>query len=86
MTIQTAFRLEESIIELMKKRAKLKRQSVNSYVAELISNDLRNNSMLPSVEIPSELDEDILLFAGSMRRPIDSELESDEKLARIWQR
>ena len=86
MTVQTAFRFEESMIKQMKQRAKLKHQSVNAYVSELIANDLRENSPLPRVTLPEALDEDIRRLAGSVRMPSAAELEDDERLRRIWER
>lgn len=86
MTIQTAFRLDESIIKLMKQRAKQRKQSVNAYVAELISNDLKASCTLPKVELPSHLDEDIEKLAGAIGIPSERDLENDERLCRIWER
>ena len=86
MTVQTAFRLEESVIKMMKHRARLKRISLNAYVSELIENDLRNSSILPQVEIPETLDEDIRRLSGIMSEPTDEMLDGDERLKRIWER
>lgn len=86
MTVQTAFRLEESMVKMMKQRARLRRQSVNAYVAELIAKDLRNSSILPTVELPAELDSDIARLAGSMCQPALEDIENDERLRRIWER
>lgn len=74
------------MISKMKMRAKLKHQSLNAYVSELIENDLRNASILPKVKLPAELDEDIRRYAGSMRSPSEEELSNDERLKRIWER
>lgn len=86
MTIQTAFRFEETTIMLMKQRAKNKRKSLNAYVTELIEADLRSASVLPPVTLPARLDDDILALAGSIRIPDASELAEDERLSRIWER
>lgn len=86
MTVQTAFRLDESMVKLMKQRARYKRQSLNSYVSELIAADLRNASVLPSVVLPDELDADIARLAGSIRVPSAEDLANDDRLRRIWER
>lgn len=86
MTIQTAFRLEESLIEQMKRRSKSRKQSMNAYVKELIENDLRNALILPKITLPETLDEDIACFAGRMRKPTPAELNNDERLRRTWER
>lgn len=86
MTIQTAFRLDESMVKMMKNRAKSKGLSVNAYVSELISQDLKSSMSLPTVRIPEQLDSDIMRFSGTMRTPTEDELASDERLRRIWER
>lgn len=86
MTIQTAFRFEETTIRLMKQRAKNKRQSLNAYVTELIEADLHNASFLPTVTMPAEPDKDISAHAGSIRIPETAMLTEDERLGSIWER
>lgn len=86
MNVQTAFRLDESMIKLMKQRARQRKQSVNAYVAELISNDLKTSLTLPKVQIPSCLDEDVEKLAGVLGVPSEYDLENDDRLRRIWER
>ena len=83
-TIQTAFRFEDTFVLMMKKRARLRNQSLNSYVKDVISADLRQAEVLPPIQLPQILDEDIRQFSGSMRLPKPEELEADERLNRIW--
>lgn len=86
MTVQTAFRIDESLVNLMKKRAKMKKQSVNAYVVELIEKDIAGSLTLPKIRLPEQLDEDIMRYAGAMRNPSEEELLMDDRLRRIWER
>lgn len=83
---QTAFRFEPEMILQMKSRAKSLNLSLNKYVTNLISEDLKKSLTLPKVELPSELDEDIAMAVGILREPYAEELYSDERLRRIWER
>lgn len=81
---QTAFRFDPRMISMMKTRAKALGKSVNSYVTDLISEDLRMSCSLPKIDIPEVFDEDVKEMAGAMRIPSADDLKGDERLERIW--
>lgn len=83
---QTAFRFEPDMIFQMKRRAKSLNLSLNKYVTNLISDDLKKSLTLPKITLPERLDEDIALTSGILREPSQEELYSDERLRRIWER
>lgn len=83
---QTAFRFDPELISLMKRRAKNRKQSLNSYVTELITNDLRQSATLPKVSLSDKIDDDIIRLSSIIPVPSQSDLESDERLSRIWKR
>lgn len=81
---QTAFRFDPIMISMMKTRAKALGKSMNSYVTDLISEDLRMSCSLPKIDIPAVFDEDITEMAGAMHIPSAEDLKLDERLERIW--
>ena len=83
---QTAFRFEQELISLMKRRASQRKISLNAYVTELIESDLRSSLILPKIKRIQKLDDDIKQFAGIAGIPGEQELEADERFARIWKR
>jgi len=82
----TAFRIEPSILEKVKERAKTLNLSVNSYITNLIVSDLNKSLSLPKASFT----DDSLSFAGKysgiLNEPSEEELENDERLKAIWER
>lgn len=83
---QTAFRFESELIEIMKRRAHSLNVSLNRYVTDLIEKDIRETYELPKVKLPEVLCEEVARYSGIMKPPTKEELESDERLERIWKR
>lgn len=73
--IQTAFRLDESLLNRLKKKAGRQNKSLNSYVEALLKADVRDEPESHSARVSRMID---ILPAFT-----DEELKSDEKLAYI---
>ena len=83
---QTAFRFDPELIASMKRRAHSLNVSLNKYVTDLIEKDIRETYELPKIKLPEILCEDVARYSGIMKPPTKEELESDERLERIWKR
>ncbi|MCQ2139637.1 MAG: hypothetical protein MJZ09_04615 [Bacteroidales bacterium] len=81
---QTAFRLAPELISMMKQRSRALDISVNTYVTNLIIKDLEESRALPKIDLPKTLDDDILKLSGIISCPSQDELDTDERLKRIW--
>ena len=81
--IQTAFRLRPSLLERIKKEASFRKQSVNAYVETV----LERETQLIWPKLPKEFfeePEDLFNCKGHIPSPTKEMLETDPKLAHIW--
>lgn len=61
--------------------------SAKQYIESLVDEDLRNSGTLPKIGLPLPRNEAVEKYAGIMKiLPSQMELDSDEKLSRIWKR
>ena len=81
--IQTAFRLEESLLNRLKRKASRQNKSLNSYVEALLKADVRNESEYPKVSFPIPHSARVSRMLDILPAFTDEELEKDEKLAYI---
>lgn len=81
--IQTAFRLEEPLLNRLKKKASLQNKSLNSYVEALLRADIRDEPQYPEVSFPIPRSERVSGMLDILPAFTDEEIESDEKLAYI---
>ena len=81
--IQTAFRLEESLLNRLKKKASRQNKSLNSYVEALLRADVRDEPEYPKVSFPIPHSARISRMLDVIPAFTDEELEKDEKLAYI---
>jgi hypothetical protein len=81
--IQTAFRLEEPLLNRLKKKASLQNKSLNSYVEALLRADLRDEPQYPEVSFPVPHSVRVSRMLDILPAFTDEEIESDEKLAYI---
>ncbi len=83
---QTAFRFDKDLLESMKMRARNLNKSLNGYITYLVMNDLKASRELPKVSLDGTLDPNISRFCGIISTPDTEMLETDERLADIWNR
>lgn len=81
--IQTAFRLEESLLNRLKRKASRQNKSLNSYVEALLKADVRNEPEYPKVSFPIPHSARVSRMLDILPAFTDEELEKDEKLAYI---
>ena len=81
--IQTAFRLEESLLNRLKKKASRQNKSLNSYVEALLKADVRDEPEYPKVTFPIPHSTRVSRMIDILPGFTDEELERDEKLAYI---
>lgn len=81
--IQTAFRLEESLLNRLKKKASRQNKSLNSYVEALLKADVRDEPEYPKVTFPIPHSTRVSRMIDILPVFTDEELERDEKLAYI---
>ena len=81
--IQTAFRLEESLLNRLKKKASRQNKSLNSYVEALPKADVRDEPEYPKVTFPIPHSTRVSRMIDILPGFTDEELERDEKLAYI---
>ena len=79
--IQTAFRLEEGLLRRLKLKAKANKQSLNSYVEELLMADSPAEPSWPQMELNEEIDP--RLREMMLPRAFTAEELEDERLAYI---
>lgn len=81
--IQTAFRLEEPLLNRLKKKASLQNKSLNSYVEALLRADIRDEPQYPEVSFPVPHSARVSRMLDILPAFTDEELKGDEKLAYI---
>ena len=81
--IQTACRLEESLLNRLKKKASRQNKSLNSYVEALLKADVRDEPEYPKVTFPIPHSTRVSRMIDILPGFTDEELERDEKLAYI---
>ena len=81
--IQTAFRLEEPLLNRLKRKASLQNKSLNSYVEALLKADVRSEPQYPEVSFPIPHSTRVSSMLDILPAFTDEEIESDEKLAYI---
>ena len=81
--IQTAFRLEETLLNRLKKKASRQHKSLNSYVEALLKADVRNEPEYPKVSFPIPHSTRASRMLDIIPGFTDEDLEKDEKLAYI---
>ena len=81
--IQTAFRLEESLLNRLKKKAGRQNKSLNSYVEALLKADVRDEQEYPKVSFPIPHSARVSRMLDILPGFTDEELQNDDKLAYI---
>jgi hypothetical protein len=81
--IQTAFRLDESLLNRAKKKASRQNKSLNSYVEALLRADVRDEPEYPKVPFPIRHSARVSRMLDILPAFTDEELKGDEKLAYI---
>ena len=81
--IQTAFRLEESLLNRLKKKASRQNKSLNSYVEALLKADVRSEPEYPKVSFPIPHSARVSRMLDILPAFSDEELQNDDKLAYI---
>jgi hypothetical protein len=81
--IQTAFRLEESLLNRLKKKAGRQNKSLNSYVEALLKADVRDEPEYPRVTFPIPQSARVSRMLDILPGFTDEELQNDDKLAYI---
>ena len=81
--VQTAFRLEESLLRRLKKKAREQKKSLNSYVETLLMADVRDEPEFPKVSLPVRHSPRVTSMLGILPAFSEEELLEDDKLAYI---
>lgn len=81
--IQTAFRLEESLLNRLKSKAKRQKKSLNNYVEALLKEDVRDEPLYPKVSFPIPHSARVSRMLDILPDFTEEELKTDEKLAYI---
>ena len=82
--VQTAFRLEESLLRRLKKKAREQKKSLNSYVETLLMADVRDEPEFPKVSLPVRHSPRVTSMLGILPAAFsEEELLEDDKLAYI---
>ena len=81
--IQTAFRLEESLLNRLKKKAGRQNKSLNSYVEALLKADVRDEPEYPRVTFPIPQSARVSRMLDILPGFTDEDLQNDDKLAYI---
>ena len=79
--IQTAFRLEEPLLNRLKRKASLQNKSLNSYVEELLRADVRDEPQYPEVSFPIPHSARVSGMIDILPAFTEKELAEDDKLA-----
>jgi len=79
--VQTAFRLEESLLRRLKKKAREQNKSLNSYVEALLLSDVRDLPEFPDVAFPVAHAPRVAQMLDILPAFTEQELRDDEKLA-----
>lgn len=86
---QTAFRFSPELLQRMKNRARLRGQSLNSYVETLVKKDLGTKEEryealyreLAEIELPKEISPEVMDLSKYKVEFTQEEIDSDERLA-----
>ena len=81
--IQTAFRLDESLLRRLKKKARGQKKSLNSYVEALLMADVRDEPEFPKLSLPVKHSPRVTSLLGILPPFSEQELQEDDKLAYI---
>ena len=81
--IQTAFRLEEPLLDRLKRKASLQDKSLNSYVEALLKADVRDDPQYPEVSFPIPHSARVSSMLDILPAFTDRDLAEDDKLAYI---
>ncbi len=81
--VQTAFRLEESLLQRLKKKARGQKKSLNSYVEELLLANVRDTPEFPIVSFPLPHSPRVSRMIDILPAFSEEDLQEDEKLACI---
>ncbi len=76
---QTGIRLPENLIIQLKKKARSRGVSFNSYVQHVLTKDVKSD--IPYIDPNSEIDVSLLSMVGTIKMPSSKELESDPRLS-----
>lgn len=94
-SVQTAFRFSPDLLQRMKNRARLRGQSLNSYVETLVKKDLGTKEEryealyreLAEIELPKEISPEVNEFMDKHKVEFSKEeIEKDERLAYLLSR
>ena len=80
---QTGIRLPENLIIQLKKKAKSQGVSFNAYVQRVLTEDV--NSDIPYIDPNDEISPSLLSMAGTVIVPSQEEIESDPRLAAVFE-
>ena len=81
--IQTAFRLDESLLNRAKKKASRQNKSLNSYVEALLKADVRSEPQYPEVSFPIPHSTRVSSMLDILPTFTEKDLAEDDKLAYI---
>ena len=81
--VQTAFRLEESLLRRLKKKAREQHKSLNSYVETVLSADVRDEPEFPKLSRPVRHSPRVTRMMDILPAFSEQDLLEDEKLAHI---
>ena len=81
--IQTAFRLEESLLRRLKKKARERKKSLNSYVEAVLLSDVSDEPEFPELNLPVEHSPRVTSLLGIVPPFSEKQLQEDDKLAYI---
>ena len=79
--VQTAFRIEESLLKRLKKQARDDHKSLNRYVEDILGKAVPEISF-PKVTFPEELPASVTCLSKGIRTDVKA-LEEDERYAYI---
>ncbi len=81
--IQTAFRLDESLLRRLKKKALAQKKSLNSYVEAVLSADVRDEPEFPKVNLPVKHSPRVTKMLDILPSFSEKDILEDDKLAYI---
>ena len=83
--IQTVLRLPEELMERVRRNARKQKCSFNSYVEQIL--DEATGQDFPSIPEDLRVSDEIIAMAGMLYdMPSEEALESDPKLAFLWEK
>ena len=81
--VQTAFRLEETLLNRLKRKAKSQNKSLNNYVEALLKEDVRDEPLYPKVSFPIPRSVRVSRMLDILPGFTEEDLKEDDKLAYI---